>query len=153
MTVSSRPRLFSGFAPIALATAIAGLLATTGCEDKHIGRACDLTVDAGATGTGSSAIVNSEAVECPTRICLLPAADKTTTVGPLCTADCSSDDDCSDGESTHCKTGFTCMRPTTVGDFCCRALCVCKDFLDVPKGGYPLPTECKSGTSTCKNVH
>jgi hypothetical protein len=162
MTLSSRPRLFARFAPVALAAAILGL-AVTGCEDKHIGRLCSLETadDGGVSGTGANATINAQAVECPSRICLLPAAEKTTTTAALCTADCQSDDDCADGETAnasdksnpHCKTGFVCMRPTTVGSFCCRPLCVCRDFVEVPVGGYKLPPVCMPGTSTCQNVH
>jgi hypothetical protein len=172
MTFSPRPRLFAKIGSIgrigpscsawALAVAVACLaLASSGCEDKHIGRACDLqTDDPMITGTTMSSTVNSQAVECPTRICLLPAGDKTSTTGPLCTAGCSSDDDC-DGETTkdaldtkHCHTGFTCMIATTVGNFCCERLCVCKDFIDTTIPGYNAkPPVCNAGTTTCKNVH
>jgi hypothetical protein len=160
MTLSSRPRLFARFAPVAFAAALAGL-AVTGCEDKHIGRICSLATsdDGGVSGTGANATLNAQAVECPSRICLYPAADKTTNTTSLCTADCSSDDDCADGETakdpanTHCKTGFVCMRPTTVGSFCCRPLCVCRDFVEVPPGGFKLPPVCMPGASMCQNVH
>src|SRR4051812_28175623 len=75
MTLSSRPRTFSRFAQVAtkaLVVVLAGLV-LTGCPDDKIGRKCDLdTDDAGTTGTTSSATINSQAVECPSRICLLP---------------------------------------------------------------------------------
>jgi hypothetical protein len=163
MTLSFRPRSNASVASFAFA--IAGLallgLVATGCEDKHIGRVCSLDApDAGASGTGTSAILNGSAVECPSRICLLPAEQKTATTGPLCTAGCSSDDDC-DGEtssknSAQCHSGFTCMVATTVGDFCCERLCVCKDFVDTSPMTPPynaLPASCLPGKSSCKNVH
>ena len=43
-----------------------GVLASAGCEDKAIGRPCDLLVDAGANKT----TLNPQALECPTRICV-----------------------------------------------------------------------------------
>lgn len=161
MTFSSRPlSKIAAAAPLALAIALVGLV-LGGCEDKHIGRVCSLdTADAGTTSTGTVATLNGQAVECPTRICISPAADKTTNTGPLCTAGCSSDDDCSDGETTsdqssaQCKSGFTCMVATTVGDFCCERLCVCKDFIDTTRAGYnATPKVCLPGQSMCKNVH
>jgi hypothetical protein len=147
-------------APFAFAVALLGLVAS-GCEDKHIGRVCDLdTQDAGAPTTGTSSTIQGQAVECPSRICLLPAMEKTTTTGPLCTATCSSDDDCSDGETTsdqtsrQCKSGFVCMVATTVGNFCCERMCVCKDFVDTTRADFKAtPTVCMSGQSMCKNVH
>jgi hypothetical protein len=162
MAFSPRPlSKLATLAPLAIVLAVLGLV-SSGCEDKHVGRVCSLdTPDAGNTGTATSATLNGQAVECPSRICLLPAGDlKPATTGPLCTASCSTDDDCSDGEtsssaaSTQCKTGFTCMIATTVGNFCCEHLCVCKDFIDITRTGYnATPTVCLPGQSTCKNVH
>jgi hypothetical protein len=140
------------FALMILAVASFGLSA--GCEDKHIGRSCELgttSPDAGTSG-GSVATISSPALECPSRICILPGGDTANTenTGPLCTASCSSNDDCSDGESgpkgdpndRHCENGFVCMWPTTVGDFACQKLCVCRDFVVEPKGGFQKPTVC-----------
>jgi hypothetical protein len=166
MTFSPRPlsklAMPATLAPFAFAVVLLGLV-TSGCEDKHIGRVCDLDIaDAGGTTTGTTSAIQGQAVECPTRICLLPAGDKTTNTGPLCSATCSSDDDCSDGETTgnqmskQCKTGFTCMVATTVGNFCCEKLCVCKDFVDTTRMGYnQTPQSCLPGNpdQTCKNVH
>jgi hypothetical protein len=167
MTFSPRPlselAKLRKAAPFLLAVALVGLV-SIGCEDKHIGRVCSLaTADGGAAMGQESATVNTQAVECPSRICLLPADSKTPTPNTtsLCTATCSSDDDCSDGETTsnssspQCKTGFTCMVATTVGDLCCERLCVCKDFVDTTVAGYnATPTSCMPGpTNVCQNVH
>lgn len=168
MTLSPRPRFlarFSGLSQTGRLARLAGLIAlaaaaTIACENKHIGRRCDLAVpDSGAPATGSEATINPEALECPSRICLSPGAEKTTNTGALCTAECSSDDDCSDNEGTtnpedpHCKSGFVCMVPTTVGNFCCKKLCVCKDFVEVPMGGFKTPAVCMPGSGGgCKNV-
>lgn len=124
------------------------------CEDKHIGRICELgttAVDAGSSGS-SVAIISSPALECPSRICIYPGGDSANVAntGPLCTAGCGSNDDCSDGETgpkgdpndRHCENGFVCMWPTTVGDFMCQRFCVCRDFVVEPPGGFKKPTVC-----------
>jgi hypothetical protein len=165
MTFSARPRTPARalFAPFALG-ALLVVLTTAGCDNKHVGRLCDLNADAGAAmGTGTTATINPEALECPSRICILPPQQAAATdTQSLCTADCSSDDDCSDGETGpkgdtadhHCETGFVCAIATTVGDFCCRRFCLCKDFTGpTPQGGFPVPKVCQAGNgSTCKNV-
>ena len=46
-----------------------------GCEDKHIGRPCELGASAADAGTGSTAVITSPALECPSRICVLPGAE------------------------------------------------------------------------------
>ena len=135
-----------------------------GCDDKHIGRPCNTgVVDAGASG-GGVAILTSPSLECPSRICLQAAPGGTTETGPqqaaegaMCTASCSTDDDCSDGDpGTLCKKGFVCTWPTTTGSFCCEKMCVCHDFVMVPSGGIPEPSTCLSvsagGPGTCQNV-
>jgi hypothetical protein len=130
-----------------------------GCPDDKIGRKCDLdTDDAGSTGTTTSATINAQAVECPTRICLQPANEKSAMAGGLCTAGCSSDDDCADGQTSaadgYCHSGFSCLVATTVGNFCCQRLCVCRDFVDTSLANYnKTPPVCMPGMSTCKNVH
>ena len=118
------------------------------CEDKHIGRTCELgTMPMGGT-SGSVATVSSPALECPSRICLLPGAESgnTANTGPLCTASCESNDDCEgetgpkgDPNDHHCENGFVCMWPTTVGSFKCQRFCVCRDFVTEPPGGFKPP--------------
>jgi hypothetical protein len=134
------------------------LLAVAGsfsCENKHIGRLCDLGIDGGGTTTATIDV----GLECPSRICLLPSKDIATDTTATCTADCSSDDDCSDAElrdksmqgDTRCTRGFVCKVAQTVGDFCCRKLCVCRDFVTVPKGGFTTPGVCTSTAENKKN--
>ena len=144
----------------ALALSVLGL--GGGCEDKHIGRLCELGVpgvDGGASG--ATATIASPALECPSRICLLPGAEKNPGgTQALCTATCESNDDCADGETVsknatgdpHCKNGFVCMWPTTTGAFCCQRMCVCRDFVSEPMGGFKKPPVCEA-PSTCVNVH
>jgi hypothetical protein len=119
------------------------------CQDLHVGRPCELgTVPLGGT-SGQIATVSSPALECPSRICLLPGAEKdprsaaqmaanVAGTGPLCTADCQENGDCSDGEKGNannaedkrCRGGFVCGYPTTVGAFACKRLCICTDFVN-----------------------
>jgi hypothetical protein len=158
MKVSSHARLAL---PLFALAVLVGL-ASSGCEDKHIGRKCDLGLagGAGTSGGSTAATINSQAVECPSRLCLQAAEEQPTTVGPLCTAECGGDDDCADGQlgdaaSGLCQTGFKCTIATPVGAFCCKKMCVCKDFLVIdPKVGIPVHPNCMSGMgSTCQNVH
>jgi hypothetical protein len=149
------------FAPFVFAIVVLGL-GGGGCEDNHIGRPCSIGIvdtDAGVS-SGSVATVTSPALECPSRICLIPGADKDPHgTGALCTAGCSSNDDC-DGEKGNpndptdhrCKLGFVCMWPTTSGPFCCERMCACRDFVSEPMGGFTKPAACNA-PSTCQNVH
>jgi hypothetical protein len=156
-SLSSRPSRYPWFVPLLLL-----VVGSFSCEDKHIGRVCELDVDGGpASGTTATVDIG---LECPTRICLLPANMTGTDTTSLCTADCSSDDDCSDGQirdksntsDKGCIKGFSCQVAQTVGDFCCRKLCVCKDFLIIPTGGIPAPSVCQStavNKANCQNIH
>jgi hypothetical protein len=51
----------------------------------------------------------------------------------MCSKNCTSDSDCSGKrvvvEGTKCEGGFKCARIQTLGQFCCRPLCVCSDDL------------------------
>jgi len=150
-SLSSRLRWF---APLLLLLVVGNF----SCENKHIGRKCDLGIDAGGTSSGTTATVDV-GLECPSRICLLPSHDVATDTTSLCTADCSSDDDCADAElrdksdstDKRCLRGFVCKVAQTVGDFCCRKLCVCRDFVMVPKGGFQTPAVCTSTPDNKKN--
>jgi hypothetical protein len=118
----------------------AGLALTwlgAGCEEKHIGRPCDL---GGSVDAGPNVLVSFPgALECPSRICLLPKQERTTDTGPLCTAQCESNDDCEgerrgkDADDRRCRDGFVCRRllPGLEQDpLACKRLCVCKDFIN-----------------------
>jgi len=138
------------------------LFASTGCEDKAIGRPCDVLTDAGA----SQAVFNAEALECPSRICLKPVADPTGNKMPTpsttayCSASCSQDSDCSDGQSRtkdsnntldrRCNTGFVCGIAFVKGKICCQKLCLCSDFLG--DKGTQTPIACTGGNAaTCND--
>jgi hypothetical protein len=131
-------------------------LGNTSCEDKGIGRPCDVLTDASA----SQGVFNSEALECPSRICLKPVQDPTKTeltpaTGPYCSASCTQDSDCS-GQTRdttnlsdrRCKGGFVCGVPFVKGRLCCQKLCLCRDFLG--SAGATTPNGCKDGADlTC----
>jgi hypothetical protein len=125
------------------AIAVVAVVALAGCEDRGIGRLCDIGVDAGTT-TSSESIINGAALECPSRICLKAVPNTPTTnnsfykdESPQCSDLCSSDDDCSDSlqsktQKELCHTGFKCAVATTVGGFACKKMCICGDFLQPP---------------------
>ena len=136
--------------------AVVPFMMTLACADKHIGRPCVIGLPADPN-MANIASVNPQALECPSRICLLPSQDITldtgkTPTGPLCTDYCSSDDDCSDAEtrgsdktSTRCIGGFVCRTP--IGNIegnpvSCKRLCLCQDFLK-PKEPDTTPVGCK----------
>jgi hypothetical protein len=145
-----------------LGVAAIAVIGGTGCENKAIGRQCDLLVDGGPTRT----TFNPQALECPSRICVQPAVDvnksEAVDTAPLCSAECSTDDDCKDGEGRNvsktsdlrCKSGFACGIASEVGDFCCKKICLCRDFLVVPDGGLQVPAGCDPGNPVnhCKNL-
>jgi hypothetical protein len=129
--------------PLLLLFATVPLLLALACADKHIGRPCLIGLPA---GDPNIAAVNPQALECPSRLCLLPAQETTldstkTPTGALCTDYCTSDDDCADGEkrgndknSTRCITGFSCRTPIAnleSNPLSCKRVCVCRDFLNV----------------------
>jgi hypothetical protein len=130
-----------------------------GCHDRAIGRPCNLLADAGA----NQPTLNYQATECPERICSNPAATVSASVNtqPLCTAECTKDSDCEDGQIRNkndkndfrCVAGWVCGVVTVTGSGCCKKLCICEDFVNVPEGGLQLPPECqKNVTNTCKNI-
>ena len=153
MTFSSVPASRTPFSlgPLMMVAVIGALgVAATGCPDQHIGRKCDLGTDFDA-GVNSF-ISNSGALECPSRICIRPSQDRSTDTGPLCTAECSSDDDCADGEKRgggsddkRCKSGFACRRllpGVSQNELACKRLCVCRDFLKTSDTGMGNDQNC-----------
>src|SRR5256885_1038101 len=119
-TISTGPSRWPVWAPHALrllgGVALLCLVALVGtaCEDKAIGRPCDVQSDAGAM----QAVFNGQALECPSRICVKPSREQSVAVtdtAPYCTAECSKDSDCdgerrdpSHGRDKRCKSGFVC---------------------------------------------
>jgi hypothetical protein len=138
-----------------------GALVLAGCEDNPVGRICDLGLSPGE----NESVVASPSLDCVTRTCLrVPqAADKPLPEGSLrpsgnlglCTAECSGDDDCDKVPESPCQTGFTCAVPVVVGPFCCKKLCICKDYVVIPESGsIAEPAACNAGDSNnaCCNL-
>jgi hypothetical protein len=131
------------------------VITSAGCPENPVGRKCFIGVDAGSP---LQSIVASPALECSSRTCLrvpleaeLPPDSE---YANLCTAECEADDDCDRVPESPCQTGFTCAIPVVVGPFCCRRMCVCKDYLIVPDGGVPVPEACDPDdpANTCVNL-
>jgi hypothetical protein len=144
-----------GYLLVALGVVALGL---AGCNDQHIGRPCVTNAPPDAGDTSETTIISSPSLGCPSRICIQPAAmgpvPDAQSEGAMCTATCSTDDDCSDVDpGTKCTKGFVCAWPTTAGPFCCQKMCVCHDFVTVPKGGFVEPDTCTKPSAGCQNVH
>jgi hypothetical protein len=137
-----------------------GAVLGTGCENKAIGRPCDVQSDAGSM----QAVFNGQALECPSRICIKPSREQGVTMtdtAPYCTAECSKDSDCdgerrdtSNGRDRRCTKGFVCGVGFEVGPLCCKKLCLCRDFVVDQAGGLQTPASCdkSKGVSTCQNL-
>ena len=129
---------------LAFLVSIVALLGATACSENPVGRKCFIGADA---GNSLQSIIASPALECPSRVCLhtplevgtLPEGSE---YADLCTAECKSDGDCDKVPESPCQTGFTCAVPVVVGPFCCREMCICRDYLIIPDGGIPTPAAC-----------
>jgi hypothetical protein len=135
-------------------------LGNTSCEDKGIGRPCDVLTDASA----QQGVFNSEALECPSRICLKPVqdtskAEQIPSTGAFCSASCTQDSDCNDAQKRdttntsdrRCFGGFVCGIPFVKGRLCCQKLCLCRDF--IATSGAQTPNGCKDGADLkCSTV-
>jgi hypothetical protein len=118
--------------------AVALLVLGSACSENPVGRACFIGgADADVQGQN---IVASPALECQSRTCLHIANN----AEDLCTGECSSDSDCDAVPETPCEKGFTCAIPVTVGPFCCKKMCICKDYIEVPEGGVMPPAACNA---------
>ena len=137
---------------LALVLASFLLALAAGCEEELVGRRCFIGTDAGSS---QETIVASPSLDCSSRSCLHVPVDEGASPpegarpADMCTAECSSDDDCRAMAGTPCVSGFTCAVPVVVGPFCCRHLCVCRDFIVVPDGGLPEPEACKVDRPDC----
>ena len=95
-----------------------------GCGGDPVGRICDL----GSTPGAGTSLVASPSLDCVSRTCLRVPLGRDLPEGSvypsgadgLCTAECTSDDDCDRVPESPCVTGFTCGIPNgiAVGDFC-----------------------------------
>jgi hypothetical protein len=104
-----------------------------GCIREPVGAVCDLGTTIPST---SELVIASPSLDCITRTCLRvplqqelpPGSSFPSGNSGLCTAECTSDDDCEGVPGSPCTGGFACSVPVTVGPFCCRKVCVCRDY-------------------------
>jgi len=132
-----------------------------GCEDNPVGRICDLGAE---TPQPSERVVASPSLDCVSRTCLRypparalpPGSVPPSGNNGLCTAECSTDEDCDRVPESPCITGFTCGIAVTVGPFCCRKFCICKDYVVLPESGGELavPEACNpdNAANACCNL-
>lgn len=121
-----------------------------GCGENPVGRVCDL----GGSTEATQRVVASPSLDCVSRQCLrvpqevvkLPDGSRLPPANQgLCTAECSADEDCDRVPESPCKTGFTCSIAVTVGPFCCKKFCICKDYIVIPDNGViATPEACKT---------
>jgi hypothetical protein len=139
---------------------VLGLVLASACTSSPVGRICDLGT---ATPAPSEVVVASPSLDCVSRTCLRVPLGRELPDGSsfpdgnngLCTAECEADDDCDRVPESPCKTGFTCGVAVTVGPFCGRKFCICKDYIVIPDSGVlPTPMACDSGTpaNACCNL-
>jgi len=132
------------------------------CEDKGLGRTCDIPLPPSST----QGVYVAGAPDCPSRLCVKPAVQigvsKDLDTGPYCTTLCDSDKDCNgqtrdsnNPNDKRCKKGYTCAITFGSGEvvqpdsgapqsLCCVKICLCKDFFSQAYGPA-VPDECKPG--------
>jgi hypothetical protein len=122
---------------VRLALLLGMSIAAMGCDDNLVGRICDL----GQVPREGEVVIASPSLDCISRTCLrVPLTRTPLPEGVeypegnqgLCTAECSSDDDCDRVPESPCKSGFTCGIANSVGTLCCKKVCICKDYFLVP---------------------
>ncbi len=132
---------------------------SVGCSGNPVGRLCDLGEANAAT---EEVVVASQSLDCVSRTCLrvpknrdLPPGSGPTGDSGLCTAECSSDGDCDRVPESPCATGFACGVAVTVGPFCCRKLCICRDYIVIPESGSlatPKACDASLAENACCNL-
>jgi hypothetical protein len=136
------------------------ITAITACGGEPVGRVCDLGTEAPAAG---EVVVASPSLDCVTRTCLRVPLGKDLPPGSefpagnsgLCTSECETADDCERVPESPCSGGFACGVAVTVGPFCCRKFCVCKDYIVIPDNGeLDTPKACDpdDNNNTCQNL-
>lgn len=142
-----------------LGIALAGAL-LVGCTENPVGRICDLGTQ---SPSASEVVVASPSLDCVSRTCLRVPKGRELPPGSvfpegnngLCTADCSADEDCDRVPESPCIGGFTCGVAVTVGPFCCRKFCICKDYVVIPDSGQlSTPKSCdpSNADNSCCNL-
>jgi hypothetical protein len=136
------------------------ILALGACGGEPVGRLCDLGT---AAPQPTEVVVASPSLDCVTRTCLRyplskelpPGGNYPAGTNGLCTAECESDADCERVPESPCVTGFTCGIAVTVGPFCCRKFCICKDYVMVPSSGElarPAACDPSNNDNACCNL-
>ena len=139
---------------------LALVLTLASCTDNPVGRLCDLGTE---MPVASEVVVTSPSLDCVSRTCLRVPLSRELPTGSrfpqgnngLCTAECSEDGDCDRVPESPCITGFTCGVAVTVGPFCCRKVCICKDYVVVPATGQlatPEACDTSNADNTCCNL-
>jgi hypothetical protein len=139
---------------------LALLVFMVACTANPVGRICDIGT---ATPQASEVVVASPSLDCVSRTCLRVPLSKELPPGSmfptgnngLCTAECAADDECDRVPESPCITGFTCGIAVTVGPFCCRKFCICKDYIVVPDSGtLDTPMAClpDNAANACCNL-
>jgi hypothetical protein len=145
---------------LAVVLGLAGLVCLGACTAQPVGRICDLGT---ALPAPSEVVVASPSLDCVSRTCLRVPLGRELPMGStypegnvgLCTAECESSDDCERVPESPCKTGFTCGVAVTVGPFCCKKFCICKDYIVLPDSGtLPTPLACDANdpANACCNL-
>jgi len=135
-------------------------LVLSACTSNPVGRICDLGSEMPAP---SEVVVASPSLDCVSRTCLRVPQGKDLPKGSmypegnvgLCTAECSDDSDCDRVPESPCVTGFTCGVAVTVGPFCCRKFCICKDYIVIPDTGHldtPMACDASNSANACCNL-
>jgi hypothetical protein len=140
---------------------IVWVVALAACNGNPVGRLCDLGTN---MPDPSEVVVASPSLDCVTRECLkVPLTNPTPPKGSmyptgtngLCTATCESNDDCNRVPESPCISGFTCGVAVTVGPFCCKKLCICKDYIQIPETGHlatPMACDPTNMANSCCNL-
>ncbi len=140
--------------------AVLVMLLAAACSGEPVGRICDLGTQ---NPEPTEVVVASPSLDCVTRTCLRVPLGRELPPGSrfpegnngLCTSECENDSDCDRVPESPCITGFTCGIAVTVGPFCCRKFCICKDYVVVPQSGQlGTPEACKASVTenACCNL-
>jgi hypothetical protein len=141
-----------------MALAVTTMLVVGGCEDKGLGRSCNL----GQTIAPEQGAYSINATDCQTRMCvkppIQPGVSLTLDTGAYCSDTCSGDGDCqgqtrdrSNPNDKRCKGGYTCAVPFGAADtagggkLCCQKICLCRDFF-LASGKPATPESCLPGS-------
>jgi len=139
---------------------VLGFVLASACTSNPVGRICDLGSE---TPAPSEVVVASPSLDCVSRTCLREPLGRELPPGSvfpagnsgLCTAECSADGDCDRVPESPCTLGFTCGVAVTVGPFCCKKFCICKDYVVIPDSGElaePMACEDGNASNACCNL-